>query len=161
MNILYIHGLDSSPKPSKVALLKQYGSVTALHLNYRDQKDAFSILDHEIRKSKSTHIVGSSMGGYLGFWLAEKHKLPCLLFNPALVKRTIELEVEKHTNQCPKRLIVLGELDTIVNPYETIKFLKTTPHNNVIQSILLASNMAHQISDENFNTYTKLYFNLL
>ncbi|MDB4754897.1 hypothetical protein OAF80_00415 [bacterium] len=157
-SILYIHGLDSSPKPSKLKLLESFGTVYALHLNYRQQADPFKALSKEIEHNGITHVIGSSMGGYLGFWLAEKHSLPCLLFNPALDMRSIDLSVERNYNQSPKRLIVLGEQDEVVDPFNTIDFLKRTSHTKVAQQVIIDSKMEHRITEEKFEYYTNLFF---
>jgi uncharacterized protein len=157
-SILYIHGLESSPKPSKIKLLEKYGVVCALHLNYREQADAFQVLSKEIELNNITHIVGSSMGGYLGFWLAEKHSLPCLLFNPALDMRSIDVAVERNYNNSPNRVIVLGEQDEVVDPFNTIDFLKRTSHTKVAQQVIIDSKMEHRITEEKFEYYTNLFF---
>ena len=50
MKTLYIHGLDSSPKPEKIRLIKPYSNVSALHLRYKNQPDSFEILSALIQK---------------------------------------------------------------------------------------------------------------
>ncbi len=85
MKTLYIHGLDSYPVPEKTQIMKDAGlTVVALHINYREQLAVYETLkDTSIRK-KVKFIIGSSLGGYLAYWLAEDLGLPCLLFNPAM-----------------------------------------------------------------------------
>jgi len=159
INILYIHGLDSSPKPEKIEVLKQYGRVVGLHLDYKKEEDPFKLLNDTILNENISHIVGSSLGGFLGFWLGEKNSLPCLLFNPALGMRSIDVQVERNYNKCPKRLIVLGEQDDVVLPYHTIEFLRPFSRKKTQQEIIIDSTMEHRISDENFVKYVRYFFN--
>jgi len=159
INILYIHGLDSSPKPEKIEVLKQYGRVVGLHLDYKKEENPFKLLNDTILNENISHIVGSSLGGFLGFWLGEKNSLPCLLFNPALGMRSIDVQVERNYNKCPKRLIVLGEQDDVVLPYHTIEFLRPFSRKKTQQEIIIDSTMEHRISDENFVKYVRYFFN--
>lgn len=145
MAILYIHGLDSSPNEAKMAEIEKHGNAIGLHLNYREQVDAFQILSKTIEENNITHIIGSSMGGYLGFYLAHKYQLPCLLFNPALSQRSVEVGVERLKQECPKRLIVLGMKDEVVDPKETIDFLDSSPYVALEQEVIHNQNLEHQI----------------
>ena len=87
-NCLYIHGLDSSPLKEKLDILKASGmNVFALHIDYRNQKNSYDLLENFAKKNEINFIVGSSLGGYIGFWLAEQLGIPCLLLNPALAYR--------------------------------------------------------------------------
>jgi predicted esterase YcpF (UPF0227 family) len=89
MNTLYIHGLESSPVPGKIEIMQKLGlEVTALHLDYFLKPDSFEILKNEAIKNYVEFIIGSSYGGFLGYWLAEDLGLPCLLFNPAMAYKT-------------------------------------------------------------------------
>jgi len=84
LKILYIHGLDSSPNMERIQFLEKLGhEVFALHLDYRNEPKTVELLSHLIEDKEIDYIVGSSLGGYLGFWLSEKYCLPSLLFNPA------------------------------------------------------------------------------
>jgi predicted esterase YcpF (UPF0227 family) len=90
-NCLYIHGLDSSPLKEKLDILKGAGmNVFALHIDYRNQKNSYDLLENFAKKNEINFIVGSSLGGYIGFWLAEQLGIPCLLLNPALAYRSID-----------------------------------------------------------------------
>ena len=158
MNTLYIHGLDSSPKPEKTAIINSYSHVEALHLDYRKQPDSFDILSKLIIEKKISHIIGSSLGGYLGFWLAERFGLPCLLFNPAIGLRSIELNIEVDNRTCPYRLIVIGEKDDVVIPKTTLSFLKKHKSDHCKQRIVICNDLAHQIDLDTFKEFTDCFY---
>jgi len=158
MNTLYIHGLDSSPKPEKTRLIKPYSDVTALHLDYRNQPDSFEILSEVINKEDVTHIIGSSMGGYLGFWLGEKHGLPVMLFNPAIGMQNKELNIFIKHGKCPYRLIVLGAQDDRVPPHMTYTFLKKHNHNHTVQRVVECNNLGHQIDLQTFEEFVTCFY---
>lgn len=154
MKILYIHGLDSSPNPERMAWLTKKGhDVSALHLDYRNQPDSYEHLRMKVESAKIEFIVGSSLGGRLGFWLSEEFGLPCLLFNPALALEIPGLETPRISNPgCPSRYVVLGALDDVVNPDDTWKWLKQVNREGAIQRVGLFQGLGHQID---FETYVE------
>lgn len=92
VNVLYIHGFNSSPQSMKAELTRQYFA-----LNYPDIKfhcpqiaaspnAAIKQLESIIAlASNSTWLVmGSSLGGYFASYLAEKYQLKAVLINPAI-----------------------------------------------------------------------------
>lgn len=158
MRTLYIHGLDSSPKIEKTEIIQQYSKVVALHLNYKEQPDSFDILCSTIENESITHIIGSSLGGYLGFWLAEKYALPCLLFNPAIGMRSLELNITIENGKCPNRLIVIGENDDTVLPKETLDFLKSYDSSYCKQRVVLCNDLAHQIDLITFEEFIRKFY---
>ena len=84
-NCLYIHGLHSKVNLAKTAILENYfHRVTALNINYTEELDAYHILRDQCVKESVDFIIGSSFGGYLGFYLSRELQLPSILFNPAL-----------------------------------------------------------------------------
>jgi hypothetical protein len=59
MRILYIHGLDSAPNPDRTASLEVAGhQVFALHLDYRNQPDAYAQLRAFGEQEQVEYIVG-------------------------------------------------------------------------------------------------------
>jgi predicted esterase YcpF (UPF0227 family) len=92
VNVLYIHGFNSSPQSTKAELTRQYFAS-----NYPDIKfhcpqiaaspnAAIKQLESIIAlASNSTWLVmGSSLGGYFASYLAEKYQLKAVLINPAV-----------------------------------------------------------------------------
>lgn len=95
-HLFYIHGFNSSPKSAKATLLANYlrdhrnqlEPDIQFHvpaLPYDPQK-GIAILEQAIEACLPEQIglVGSSMGGFYGTWIAEKYDLPLVLVNPAV-----------------------------------------------------------------------------
>jgi len=148
--ILYLHGLDSYPKPEKVNILKTKGEVVAPKLNYyafQNDITLFKELANSIKMEKIIHIVGSSFGGYMGFYLSEYCKIPAILFNPAIALKSIEVPVINDFNNSSKYLI-LGIHDEVVIPANTIKFIN---ENNYTKTWIVKEKFGHQVPLNIFN----------
>jgi predicted esterase YcpF (UPF0227 family) len=90
-HLFYIHGFNSSPQSAKARLLQQAVANmpwVQLHvpaLPY-DPNQSITILRAEIESClpEPIGLVGSSMGGFYGTWLAQQYDLPIVLINPAV-----------------------------------------------------------------------------
>ena len=156
-NTLYIHGLNSKPKKDKMELIEKHSITHALHLDYLKQPTSFNILSDLIINKGINCIIGSSFGGMLGYWLAEKHKIPALLFNPALYSDQSIIHFEIMHNKSPYKLIILGKKDKIVSPIYTRKFLK----ENLLEKnyeIIECAKLAHQIDLNTFRQQTEYFY---
>lgn len=154
MKTLYIHGLESYPVPGKLKIMeKQRLEVTALHLDYFQQSDSYDILKNEAIKNNVELIIGSSYGGFLGYWLAEDLGLSCLLFNPAMAYRTeLEMHIPEISNlKCPARFVVLGVDDDVVDPVANARFMKENERNNIFQKVISCHWLGHQIDFDTFD----------
>ncbi|MCS6822078.1 MAG: hypothetical protein NZ551_09420 [Microscillaceae bacterium] len=162
MNILYLHGLNSFPKPEKIDYLNQHATqIFAPHINYETDKNVLSDLITEYDDKKLDYIIGSSMGGLIAFWLAKHFQVDTLLFNPPLHRYALsnqhlfapvkDLKEKDYINN-----IVLGELDTIVKPTDVVIYLK----ENVPQKLYryeIIKGLGHQIDLENFKKSCQKY----
>jgi hypothetical protein len=157
---LYIHGLDSSPKQDKIKIVEKYSKAFSLHLNYHNEPNSFNILSNLIIEKNINFIIGSSFGGMLGYWLAEKHKIPALLFNPALQIEKSIIHFEINHNKSPFKLIILGMKDEIVDPIITSKFLNKNLHDKNYE-IINCDELAHKIDMETFKKQTDYFFKKL
>ncbi len=95
--IIYLHGFRSAPASIKSTALRQH--MTALGLGdafWCEQlpvspRDAIVLIEAAIASARHKAsappptLVGSSLGGYYATWLAERHDLPAVLVNPAVV----------------------------------------------------------------------------
>ena len=148
MKTLYIHGLDSFPVPEKCDILRKHGlDPVSLHLNYRETLGIYETLKDAILQKDVKFIIGSSVGGYLGYLLAEEMGLPCLLFNPAMQYTDVFYskmpQITEHN--CPTRYIVLGGKDKEVDPIENLYHFKKMERKGLEQLIITCEWLGHQI----------------
>jgi predicted esterase YcpF (UPF0227 family) len=104
-SILYLHGFRSSPQSWKSRLLGETLAVRGLadrfHCPALSHDPALAIAQAEsvLAAHGSCTLIGSSLGGYYATWLAEKHGLPAVLINPAVVAPlSLEAYVGPQTN---------------------------------------------------------------
>lgn len=149
MKILYIHGLNSFPHSERLEILTSKGHKTsALHLDYENEPNTYNILKTYALENKVDFIIGSSAGGYIGYWLGQELEIPQLLFNPAVAVRDIREDVkhEIKENKNLKSWVVIGAKDDTVLPKGTLKFYKNK--DNV--RIIVCQWLAHQIDLQTF-----------
>jgi predicted esterase YcpF (UPF0227 family) len=121
----------SSNKSQKTEWLNEKHLVFNPVLNYNDNSETiFKDLELILEQNNVDLIIGSSMGGHLGFHLSNKFNTPSLLFNPSLEENSIEKpKVDEVENLTIKHTIVLGKYDDIVIPSDTLKFLENKKAN--------------------------------
>ena len=138
--------------PDKKAILEKYfPKVTARHIDYANQPGAFKILMDLCENEKVDYIVGSSFGGYLGFYLSRQMQIPALVFNPALFfgDQDEVFVPEKPQDPSPFTLMIIGEKDHIIPPETTRKFLANNPVEDNLHYISI-SWLAHIIDLNTF-----------
>ncbi len=149
MNTLYIHGLDSFPVPEKKKIMSRAGlDVVALHINYRQKLGVYETLKDAILQKKIKFIIGSSLGGFLGYWLAEDTGLPCLLFNPVMnaKNQVFYSTIPKIDDlKCPARYVVLGAKDDLLDSKKTLDILNKKKRTGIHQQIVTCEWLGHQI----------------
>lgn len=148
--ILYLHGLESKQGGEKIDFLSSKAIVHAPSLNYKD-KDIFNQLVKMVVKVDPDIIIGSSMGGYVGWVLGSMFKKQTLLFNPALHSRTIEIPHLVNSSSPRNPIIILGEQDEIINSSKTIDYLN---NSNVVGAIVEMVEMKHRVD---FNIFKNIY----
>lgn len=130
MKVFYLHGLFGAPNPEKLAMLEAAGfkEVVAPHVVYetRQPNDLFAELYETCQAAPPDLLIGSSMGGYMTYWLSRCLNLPVLLLNPALNSRTDEnynldpSRMPAQPGQCPSGELVVGLKDGTIPPMETL-----------------------------------------
>ncbi len=159
MNILYLHGLGSSLKPEKREILEKYGKVYGPDINYEQRKDTIDWLYGSYKEKEIDVIIGSSMGGFTGYYLSRLLQTPALLFNPALAARKVKQEIPE--NAPPHQSLVqfiLGAQDTTVNPEATLGFIAEHFPKTQDYQISIQKDLEHQIPIEVFKNATDKFF---
>lgn len=135
MKILYIHGLYGKPKKEKIDLLTAKGhEMVAPLINYVEEQEAvYPKLRKICEESNVEYIVGSSMGGYFGYWLGQDLKIPQLLFNPALPYRSVLMSIpEIEEDVSVKSWVVVGAKDATIDPELNKQFFKDKANARLI-----------------------------
>jgi predicted esterase YcpF (UPF0227 family) len=140
--VLYLHGLESDQGGPKVDYLSSKYLVCAPKLDYKDPNCFQNIFDL-LQDDDFDLIIGSSMGGYLGFIMGEIFEISTILFNPAVHSRSFE-----PNNQFKPKLgntahyVVLGGKDDLIHADQTVEYLDSY---GVIYNKSEIPTMAHQI----------------
>ena len=147
MTILYLHGLESKLSDEKRAILEPFGTVIAPGMDYHNNSEVFDYLMKTYKNETIDCIIGSSMGGFMGYHLGLTFGCPALLFNPALAKRSVHQEIPETIK--PKNhqrfSIVLGGKDQTVKPKKTLKFFSKNFLPTVQLEIKIRPELEHPI----------------
>ena len=160
MNILYLHGLDSNLSIEKKEVLVPFGNIIAPDLDYRANPNMIETLYNEYKNQNINFIIGSSMGGFTGFYLSKLLQTPALLFNPALPYRTSVLQNIPIINNVHNHLmqIVIGNQDDVILAKDNLDFImKLLPLKNDFRLNLL-SELGHGIPVAIFKNEVNLFF---
>lgn len=162
MKILYLHGLDGSLGPEKRTILEKYGTVLSPAIDYRVEFNSIEILVEQFKNEKIRAVIGSSMGGFVGYYVADAYGLPALLFNPALATRSVRQKVP--VNKTPLlsfKQIVIGSRDEVIDPKATLEFLGRNFQIHTNYRIHIRQNLAHQIPVDVFQEEVQDFFEKL
>ncbi|WP_179352564.1 YqiA/YcfP family alpha/beta fold hydrolase [Winogradskyella vidalii] len=162
MNILYIHGLNSSLSPEKRLILEQYGKVVAPSIDYENAPNSISEIITSCSDITFNVVMGSSMGGFAGYYVSNHFQCPALLFNPALAKRPVEQHIPEFAHQTsPVKHIVLGTEDDVVSAKDSLQFIADTVDLQPNIYIHLRNHLAHRIPIAVFKAEVEAFFNQL
>jgi len=113
INLLYLHGFNSSPQSEKAQQTQQYFFKNHPKINFicpqimNTPKAAIAQLTDiiECYPNRCWLLMGSSLGGYFATYLAEKYKIPAVLINPAvkpyeLLNDYIGEQINPYTKEC-------------------------------------------------------------
>jgi hypothetical protein len=161
MNILFLHGLESKLSPAKRVILEKYGTVIAPDLYYNSNPDTIQNLYNEFKNQEINVIIGSSMGGFAGFYLANSFGVCALLYNPALpyrnnVIQNIPSDLPK--KRSPLMRIVLGGHDDVIKAKDNLVFLSQNFSELKECTIQIINELAHQIPVPIFEKQAEYFF---
>jgi len=120
MKIAFFHGLESDGPGQKGAFLETVASsLYAPTVDYRNPDDVRRVWGEAIAFQPDV-VVGSSMGGWFGLHLCMELGVVGAFVNPAVVGRTVELELELKHHNAPPIFLLLGLEDEQV-PYAGVR----------------------------------------
>jgi predicted esterase YcpF (UPF0227 family) len=164
MNILYLHGLESKLSAPKKAILQTYGKVIAPDLEYKSNPNVIQNLYDEYQNQDINVIIGSSMGGFTAYHLANSLGICALLYNPALPYRNDVEQIIPATlpikNSSFMR-IVLGAQDDVIKAKDNLNFLAQNTNPQTDYDITIKRELAHQIPIDIFEQETQAFFEQL
>lgn len=133
MNIIYLHGFQSSPFSIKGQQLYQYSQHIRQHqLHLPDLNcppdDVINSVSEMIKALEQVVLVGSSLGGFYATQLAEKFNIPAVLINPAVEPWTL-FRTLFGVEQLPYRVNEKWTLDNA-----QLNFLESTAVQNLQHS---------------------------
>ncbi len=160
MNILYLHGLESKLSDVKRVVLEKFGTVIAPDMDYKSNSEMYDFILETYKNESIDCIIGSSMGGFISYYLAMKLNVPALLFNPALPIRSLNQvvpnDLQPKVNQ--RFSIVLGSQDETVPAFENLKYFSENLFQTINYSIKIRPDLAHQIPLEIFQEECSFFF---
>lgn len=159
--IIYLHGLKSQISSEKRAILEKYGNVIAPNLDYKSNPNMIEHLYNTYHNKKIDVIIGSSMGGFAGYHLANLLGVPCMLFNPALpFRNNVEQFVPTNIQMNDPELmrIILGCKDDVITASANLMFFSQNMFDKTDYTIVLEHDLAHQIPITIFEEQSKLFF---
>lgn len=122
-SVLYLHGLESKQAGPKVDFLETvFEKVKAPALDYKGMPDLFEELLGELKEDPVDLLIGSSMGGHFAYCLATHLNIPTLLFNPALLKRSVGVNSSEGAFS-PLHRIMMGRKDEVILNADSLTFL--------------------------------------
>jgi hypothetical protein len=121
--ILYLNGYQSKLIPPKKETLLEYGELIAPYIDHHKEKDIYLNLEKVVKEEGIDLIIGSSMGGALGFLLSSNFNIPALLFNPAVPYYEGDFKPNGEITAYQK--VVLGKLDRIILSNKTLAYLSS------------------------------------
>jgi|SRR5699024_1123913 len=160
MKILYLHGLSSSGLgPEKRKILEKYGKVYSPAIDYRTEPNSIELLVEQYQNEKINVVVGSSMGGFIGYYISNAFRIPALLFNPALASRPVNQKIPIYKNPyLGFKQIVLAANDDVIDPKETLVFLSKSLQQFTDYHIHIRQDIKHQIPVDVFEKEVQMFF---
>lgn len=155
MKIIFLHGLESNNLGKKEIFEKLGFKVTEdLSLNLDNTIYCPKIdykYNHVFEKTmemifnlKPDYIVGSSIGGFLGFHIGQLLNIKNIIFNPAIPYRSVDVKFKQVVNfNFNLSQFIFGKNDNLINYKDTLAFF-----NNSIELKSEVFDFEHRIPDD-------------
>ena len=128
MKGIYVHGYESDNLGGKIKWSKGQANIYNPLIDYPHQTKNRAGFEHWFERYKGyDYYIGSSMGGYLAFYMAMRAGVPCFLINPSL---NFKPDMSPFTmpdfalEQRAEISILLGTEDTVIPNVEVYDFIK-------------------------------------
>ncbi len=157
LNILYLNGFQSPLIEPKREILERFGCVIAPYIDHHNEEDIYSKISDLIKKEKIDVVIGSSMGGALGFLLSSNLNIPALLFNPALPYYDETFNPIQYITSYQK--CIIGNLDSVILPNKTLNYLRKYLLPSL--EIKVVNDLEHSIPVEVFRNEVHIFMNEL
>ncbi|MFT5254361.1 MAG: putative esterase YcpF (UPF0227 family) [Flavobacteriales bacterium] len=164
MNILFLHGLESKLSDPKRTILESFGKVIAPDIAYKSNPNVIQNLYDQYHDQYINAIIGSSIGGFAAYHLANSLGICALLYNPALPYRNDIEQITPTTlpvNNSAFMRFVLGAQDDIIKAKDNLNYLAQHSNPATDYEISIKRDLAHQIPIEVFSQETKAFFEQL
>jgi|15BtaG_2_1085339.scaffolds.fasta_scaffold04769_5 hypothetical protein len=156
--ILYLHGLETPQGGEKVDFLTKNAIVHAPELDYKNP-NIFHRLLYIMVNTQPDVVIGSSIGGYVGFVLGGLYDKQVIAFNPAFHNRKIDVDLggieieDLKFSSLP--IFVFGEEDKVINPIKSMEILK----QNNIRALIESYGGGHRVPFQEFTDIYNKYLN--
>ncbi|MBK8348842.1 MAG: hypothetical protein IPL08_14955 [Saprospiraceae bacterium] len=156
---LYIHGLDGFLSEDKKNILSEYSQIIAPILDFRTNNKTYYDLKQLIIENEIETIIGTSMGGFLGYYLSLHAALPALLFNPALPFRNVEQDVpDQKIKRTSYLRVIIGGKDDIIDPRSNMDWIIKNERGEV--DIHWINTLGHRIPINIFEKEVVDFYNI-
>ena len=129
MRIAYFHGWKSTIDERKVKILAKFGDeIYYPSIDYQTEKNLINSFANDLYSGPPALIVGSSLGGYLGFHISNIVRFPALLINPAFFLKSggeLRPNTNSSNNDFMDKDIFFSLKDEEIDVKRCIKYLKT------------------------------------
>jgi len=146
MRIVYFHGWGGHYNEVKAKILAKFGDeVYFPEIDYSNSRNLIQYYYNELCGNTPQLIVGTSLGGYLGFYVSNLLKCPSLLINPALfLKGGVELRpsTDSMSHNFKEKEIIFSGKDEEIDVKRCIKSLKELGYD---EQIKIYDHLTHQI----------------
>ncbi len=163
MTILYLHGLESKLSPAKRSILESFGTVIAPDMDYHNNQNVYDSIIELHAATNFDVVIGSSMGGFMSYYIANTVNCPALLFNPALPYRSVQQNIPELQSTAFTSLLhfALGGKDDVIKANDNLAWIASNRSLNTNYHISIHREMGHQISLDKFEIEVKEFFKQL